>query len=144
VVNLRPEDDHPGRVHEVADLSRVAAILQRVAADVDELARARRVADLGAAAAGPDRRAERRRRVAEPNLDVREFAHGADTAAGGAGPAAPTCSFRSARGSSTAGSPVTSTAGTPRHPGIRSPEARGVASPALSRSRDQPAEQRRG
>jgi hypothetical protein len=34
---------------------------------------ARRVVDLGAAAALPDRRAERRRRVAEPNLDFREF-----------------------------------------------------------------------
>ena len=41
VVNLRPEGDHPGRAHVVADLPRVAAILQRVAADVDELARAR-------------------------------------------------------------------------------------------------------
>ena len=39
------------------------------------MARARRVADLGAAAALPDRRAERRRRVAEPNLDFREFCH---------------------------------------------------------------------
>ncbi len=57
----------------VVDLPRVTAILQRIAADVDELARARRVADLGAAAAPPDRRAERRRRVAEPDLDFREF-----------------------------------------------------------------------
>ena len=72
-VNLRPDGDHPGRALVVADLPRVAAILQRVAADVDELARARRVADLGAAAALPDRRAERRRRVAEPDLDFREF-----------------------------------------------------------------------
>jgi hypothetical protein len=53
--------------------SGVAAILQRIAADVDELARGRRVADLGAAAALPDRRAERRRRAAEPDLDFREF-----------------------------------------------------------------------
>ena len=57
----------------VASLPRVAAILQRIAADIDELARARRVADLGAAAALPDRRAERRRRAAEPDLDFREF-----------------------------------------------------------------------
>ncbi|MGH3410352.1 MAG: hypothetical protein ACRDRJ_48830 [Streptosporangiaceae bacterium] len=41
VVNLRPEGDHPDRAHVVADLPRVAAILQRIAADVDELARAR-------------------------------------------------------------------------------------------------------
>jgi hypothetical protein len=72
-VNLRPDGDHPGRALVVADLPRVAAILQRIAADVDELARARRVADLGATATAPDRRAERRRRVAEPDLDFREF-----------------------------------------------------------------------
>jgi len=42
-------------------------------ADVDELARPRRVADLGAAAALPDRRAERRRQAADPDLDFREF-----------------------------------------------------------------------
>jgi hypothetical protein len=54
----------------VDGLPRVAAILQRIAA---ELARARRAADLGAAGALPDRRAERRRRVAEPDLDFREF-----------------------------------------------------------------------
>ena len=57
----------------MAGLPRVAAILQRIAADVGELARARRAADLGAAAAHPDRRAGRRRRVAEPDLDFREF-----------------------------------------------------------------------
>ncbi len=72
-VNLRPEGDHPDRAHVVVDLPRVVAILQRVASDVDELARARRLADLGAAAALPDRRAERRHRVAEPDLDFRAF-----------------------------------------------------------------------
>ena len=72
-VNLRPEGDHPDRAHVVVDLPRVVAILQRVAPDVDELARARRLADLGAAAALPDRRAERGRRVAERDLDYREF-----------------------------------------------------------------------
>lgn len=35
--------------------------------------RAHVVADPAAAAVGPDRRAERRRRVAEPDLDFREF-----------------------------------------------------------------------
>jgi len=59
----------------IVDLPRMAAIVQRIAADVDELARARRVADLSTAAALPDRRAERRRRVAEPDLDFREFCH---------------------------------------------------------------------
>ena len=72
-VNLRPDGDHPDRALMMADLPRVAAIVQRIAVDVDELARARRVADLSTAAALPDRRAERRRRVAEPDLDFREF-----------------------------------------------------------------------
>jgi hypothetical protein len=47
-VNLRPEGDHPERAHVAAGLPRAAAILNRIAADVDELARARRVADLDA------------------------------------------------------------------------------------------------
>ena len=45
-----------------------AAVIDRIAADVDELARARRVEDLDTAAVLPDRRAERRRRLAEPDL----------------------------------------------------------------------------
>jgi hypothetical protein len=36
-----PIGDHPGRALVMADLLRVAAILQRIAADIDELARAR-------------------------------------------------------------------------------------------------------
>ena len=72
-VNLRPGGDHPERALVVVDLPRVAAILDRIAADIDELARARRVDDLAAAAVLPGRRAERRRRVAEPDLDFREF-----------------------------------------------------------------------
>ena len=71
-VNLRPGGDHPERALVMVDLPRVAAILDRIAADIDELARARRVDDL-AAAVLPGRRAERRRRVAEPDLDFREF-----------------------------------------------------------------------
>ncbi len=72
-VNLRPGGDHPERALVVVDLPRVAAILDRIAADIDELARARRVGDLAAAAVLPGRRAERRRRMAEPDLDFREF-----------------------------------------------------------------------
>ena len=72
-MNLRPGGDHPERALVVVDLPRVAAILDRIAADIDELARARRVGDLAAAAVLPGRRAERRRRVAEPDLDFREF-----------------------------------------------------------------------
>ena len=72
-VNLRSDGDHPDKALVVAGLPRVAAILQRIAADVGELARARRAAGLGAAGALPDRRAERRRRVAGPDLGFREF-----------------------------------------------------------------------
>ena len=57
----------------VVDLPRVAAIVQRIAADVDELARAWRVQDLVTAAVLPDPRAERRRRLAEPDLEFRAF-----------------------------------------------------------------------
>jgi hypothetical protein len=75
-VNLRPAEDWPDTAHVVVDLPRLQAILERIAADVDELARARRVAELDTAAVRPDRRAERRRRAAEPDLDFREFCTG--------------------------------------------------------------------
>jgi hypothetical protein len=51
----------------------VAAVIDRIPADVDELARARRAADLDTAAVLPDRRAERRRRLAEPDLEFQAF-----------------------------------------------------------------------
>jgi hypothetical protein len=51
----------------------VRAVIDRIAADVDELARARRVQDLTTAAVLPDPRAERRRRLAEPDLESRAF-----------------------------------------------------------------------
>ena len=50
---------------------RVAAILDRIAADIDELAWARRLQDLTTAAVLPDRRTGRRRRLAEPDLEFR-------------------------------------------------------------------------
>ena len=56
-----------------AGLARVAAVIDRIASDVDELARARRVQDLTTAAVLPDPRAERRRQLAEPELQVRAF-----------------------------------------------------------------------
>ena len=51
----------------------MAAVTGRIAADVDELARARRARDLSTAAVLPDPRAERRRRLAEPDLEFRAF-----------------------------------------------------------------------
>ena len=70
-VNLRPSADWPDRAIVAVDLARVAAVIDRIAADVDELARARRVQDLTTAAVLPDPRAERRRRLAEPDLGLR-------------------------------------------------------------------------
>ena len=72
-VNLRPAADWPDRAVVAVDLARVAAVIDRIAADVDELARARRVQDLNTAAVLPDPRAERRRRLAEPDLEFRAF-----------------------------------------------------------------------
>ena len=62
--SLRPAADWPDRAIVAVDLARVAAVIDRIAADVDELARARRVQDLATAAVLPDPRAERRRRLA--------------------------------------------------------------------------------
>jgi hypothetical protein len=45
-VNLRPFGDQPERALVVIDVPRVAAIPDRIAADIDELAGARRVGDL--------------------------------------------------------------------------------------------------
>ena len=72
-VSLRPDGDHPDGALILVDLPRVAAIVQRIAADVDELARAWRVQDLVTAAVLPDPRAERRRRLAEPDPESRDF-----------------------------------------------------------------------
>ena len=72
-VNLRPACDWPDTAHVAVDLARVRAVLHRIAADLDELARARRVADLNTAATLPDRNAEVRRRLAEPDLDFGVF-----------------------------------------------------------------------
>ena len=72
-VNLRPAADSPDRAIVAVDLARVAAVIDRIAADVDELARARRVQDLDTAAVLPDPRAERRRRLAGPDLEFRAF-----------------------------------------------------------------------
>ncbi len=69
-VNLRPSADWPDRAIVAVDLARVRAVIDRIAADLDELARARRVQDLNTAAVLPDPRAERRRRLTEPDPGV--------------------------------------------------------------------------
>ena len=55
------------------DLARVTAVIDRIAGDVHELSWARRSQDLDTAAMLPDPRAERRRRLAEPDLEFRAF-----------------------------------------------------------------------
>ena len=61
----------PGRRHRRPRAG--AGVIDRIAADVDELARARRAGDLGTAAVPPDRRAEHRRWLAGPDLEFRAF-----------------------------------------------------------------------
>jgi hypothetical protein len=73
VVNLRPEADWPDTANVGVDIARVRTVLNRIAADVDELARARRLEDLDTATTRADRHTERRRRLAEPDLDFRAF-----------------------------------------------------------------------
>ncbi len=43
MVNLRPEDDYPETDDVAVDQSRVIRVLRRIAHDLEELARARRV-----------------------------------------------------------------------------------------------------
>jgi hypothetical protein len=70
---LRPSADWPDRAVSSSTWRGLAAVIDRIAADLDELARARRAGDLDTAAVLPDRRAERRRRLAEPDLEFRAF-----------------------------------------------------------------------
>jgi len=74
-VNLRPDVDWPASAIVAVNLARVAAVLDRIASDVEELARACRVDEVTTAAVLADRRRERRRRLAEPDLDFRAFCH---------------------------------------------------------------------
>jgi len=71
--HLRPGDDWPGTANVAAGPARVAAVLHRIPSDAGQLARARRAGELTIAAVLPGRRAERRRRLAEPDLDLRTF-----------------------------------------------------------------------
>jgi hypothetical protein len=70
---LRPAAEWPDTANVAVELARVRAVIDRIAADVDELARARRAEELDTAATLPDRRTEHRRRLAEPDLDFRTF-----------------------------------------------------------------------
>jgi hypothetical protein len=71
--NLRPEGDFPDTCAVPIRLPGVAAILRRIAFDVEEPARARCVEELQAAKTADDPRTERRRRPAEPDLSYAKY-----------------------------------------------------------------------
>jgi hypothetical protein len=54
-VNLRPSAGWPDRAVVAAGLARLRAVIDRIAADADELARARRAGDLDTAGGWPSR-----------------------------------------------------------------------------------------
>jgi len=70
LVGIRPRSDHPLHHRVLASHERIVAILGRIASDIDELARARCVADLPTEANDADRRLRIRRRLAEPPIEM--------------------------------------------------------------------------
>ena len=70
LLELRPRSDHPLYHRVLASHERIIAILERIASDIDELARARRVADLPTEANDADLRLRIRRRMAEPPIQM--------------------------------------------------------------------------
>lgn len=69
-VNLRPDEDWPGTHYVPVDQGRVVRVLQRIAHDLEELARAQRVADMPSSAEELDPRLRLRRRLAEPPIKL--------------------------------------------------------------------------
>lgn len=70
VVNLRPEDDYPETDYVAVDQSCVIRVLRRIAHDLEEPARARRVADMSSSGNDADPRMRLRRRLAEPPIEL--------------------------------------------------------------------------
>ena len=70
VVNLRPEDDYPETDYVAVDQSRVIRVLRRIAHDLEEPARARRVADMSSSGNDADPRMRLRRRLVEPPIEL--------------------------------------------------------------------------
>jgi hypothetical protein len=69
-VNLRPDSDAPDSDYVAVDQGRVIRVLRRIAHDLEELARARRVTDLSTSANDADPRMRLRRRLAEPPIEL--------------------------------------------------------------------------
>ncbi len=70
VVNLRPDSDLPDRDYVAVDQGRVIRVLPRIAHDLEELARTRRVQDLSSSANDADPRLRLRRRLTEPPIEL--------------------------------------------------------------------------
>ena len=70
VVNLRPDNDLPDTDYVAVDQDRVIRVLRRIAHDLEELARTRRVKDLSSRANDADPRLRLRRRLAEPPIEL--------------------------------------------------------------------------
>ena len=70
VVNIRPDNDFPDTCYVVVDQGRVIRVLRRIAHDLEELARTKRLADLSTRANDADPRMRLRRRLAEPPIEM--------------------------------------------------------------------------
>lgn len=70
VVNLRPDTDLPDSDYVAVDQGRVIRVLRRIAYDLEELARSRRVTDLSSSENDTDPRLRLRRRLAEPPIEI--------------------------------------------------------------------------
>jgi AcrR family transcriptional regulator len=70
VVNLRPEEQAPDTYYVAVDQSRIIRVIRRIAHDLEELARARRVQDLSTSANDADPCLRLRRRLAEPPIQL--------------------------------------------------------------------------
>jgi hypothetical protein len=69
-VNIRPEADFPDTCYVAVDQCRVIRVLRRIAYDLEELARVRRLVDLSTSTNDADPRLRLRRRMAEPPIET--------------------------------------------------------------------------
>ena len=68
IVNLRPSEDWPDTNHTIVDQARVIRMLRRIAHDIDELARSRRIADMTSNTTDSDPCLRLRHKLCEPPI----------------------------------------------------------------------------
>jgi hypothetical protein len=68
IVNLRPSEDWPDTNHTIVDYARVIRMLRRIAHDIDELARSRRIADMTSNTTDSDPCLRLRHKLCEPPI----------------------------------------------------------------------------